>query len=102
MSVALRIARTARSVPTGFFNTNCFRAAMMQQKYWSQGRSCAVLTITRPLFFARKSCGCGGNARNASTLPSTKDCIMPSKLLASTQLMSFRGSMPTYATIAAI
>src|SRR6187401_1844292 len=37
MSVAFKIARTARFVAAGFLVTNSFRAATMQQKYWSHG-----------------------------------------------------------------
>ena len=39
MSVALRIARSARLVATGFLRTNSRLAATMQQKYCDQGRS---------------------------------------------------------------
>ena len=56
------------------------RATDMQQKYCDQGRSCVVFRMTRPIFFARSSCGCGGNARNASALPSMKVCIASAAL----------------------
>jgi hypothetical protein len=38
----------------------------MQQKYCDHGRSRALLTMTRPTPRPRKSCGSGGNPRNAS------------------------------------
>src|SRR5215470_12153620 len=47
----------------------------MQQKYCDQGRSVALLKITRPMLRARSSCGSGGKPRNASIFPSANNSI---------------------------
>src|SRR6516162_325739 len=65
-SVALRMARTARLVATGWLCTNSRLPASMQQKYCDHGRSKVLSTITWPTCRARRSCGWGGKLRTAS------------------------------------
>ena len=47
----------------------------MQQKYWDQGRSTALLTTTCPICLARSSCGCGGKPRKASIFSSASSRV---------------------------
>src|SRR5215510_4370338 len=98
MSDAFRIARSALLVAIGYFRTNALFAVIMQQKYCDQGRSIMLLTTTCATCFARSSCGCGGKPRKPSTFPSANSCI-DSATGCVTQLISFRGSSPTNATI---
>src|SRR5262245_60925610 len=100
MLLDFRIARTARLVATGFFRTNSRFPAIEQQKYRDQGRSVIVLTMTRPTFFARSSCGSGGKAMNPSIFPSVRRRIDSAEGCV-TNLKSLLGSRPTYAAIAA-
>ena len=60
-----------------------------------KGRSSVVLTMTCPIFFACSSCGCGGNPRKASTLPSMNRRIDSTYVLVMIHSTSLRGSMPT-------
>src|SRR2546426_504854 len=94
------MARRARLVATGCFRTNSRFPTSMQQKYWDQGRSTALLTTTRPIPFARSACGSGGKPRYASIFPSARSRI-DSLAGCLTQLMSLLGSRPTYAVMLA-
>src|SRR3954466_9098541 len=70
----------------------------MQQKYCDHGLSAARLRIAWPILRACSSCGSGGNARKASTLPSANSAMkLPAGLV--TQSMSLRGSSPTCAAV---
>jgi len=74
---------------------------IMQQKYWDQGRSTALLTTTCPSFFARASCATGGNATKASILTSARSAAASATASDTvTQLISRRGSRPTYVAMA--
>ena len=75
MSAALRTARKARLVATGWSRTKSLLPNAMQQKYCDQGLSVAVLRITRPTLRARSSCGSGGKPRKASTFPSANSSL---------------------------
>ena len=61
ISVAFRMARSARLVATGYLWANYRRVYTMQQKYSVQGRYNALLTTTCPICFARSSSVCSGN-----------------------------------------
>ena len=98
-SVARSMARTTRLVAMGFFRTNSRFPANMQQKYCDHGRSRALLTMTRPMFCARKRCGSGGNPRKASILPSANKSIGLTFALV-THSISLAGSSPTSVAIA--
>src|SRR5262249_16306184 len=74
-SVALIIARRRRLVATGFLQTKSRCPANMQQKYCDQGRSVALLKMTRPTLRLRNSCGSGGKPRNAAIFPSANNSM---------------------------
>lgn len=74
--------------------------ATIQQKYWDQGRSTALLTMTRPNPFARSSGGKSAKARKASIFPSSRTCTA-SAVRCVAQWISLPGSRPTYATMLA-
>ncbi len=61
ISAALRIARSARLVATGCLRDEVAVAATMQQKYWDQGRSTALLTTTWPIFWRAAPAGRAGS-----------------------------------------
>jgi len=48
-SAALRTARNAHLVATGWLRTKSGLAPTKQQKYWDHGGSTALLTITLPI-----------------------------------------------------
>src|SRR5689334_644892 len=90
-SAALNSARNALLAAIGLLSTYDFGIEAIQQKYCDQGRSRVVLTRTLPAFFRRISCGWGGKARNASTLPSRNSRIDSDSFPVAVQVTSFTG-----------
>src|SRR5262249_52470119 len=97
-AVPFTIARSTCLVATRYLRMYARLTPSTQQKYWDHGRSRTLLTITRPTFRPRNSCGWGGSQRKASIFPSAKSSIGFGEVLV-TQLMSLVGSSPTWAVI---